>query len=179
MLHAFEQRANAAAGPRRHRPMILEREHEFLVFGADAEMRLGFGTLQQANRRVRRAVRSASGRLDHAPWRVPGKTAATLHAAYGGGQCNPKGSGDGLKVMRESLMQQRLRCNHGRFLPNLIESSRAAWCAKSLRFPNRNAAARRFFGREPPANRPNRRVPAADRCYPRCRPAKQSRRLRP
>ena len=45
MLHAFEQRANAAAALVGHRPVTFEREHEFLVLGADAELRFGFDAL--------------------------------------------------------------------------------------------------------------------------------------
>ena len=40
MLHAFEQRANAAPPFVGHRLVSFEREREFLVLGADAELRL-------------------------------------------------------------------------------------------------------------------------------------------
>ena len=37
MLHALEQRADAAPAVIRHRPVALDRERELLVLGADAE----------------------------------------------------------------------------------------------------------------------------------------------
>ena len=40
MLHAFEQRADAALALIGHRTVALEREGEFLVLGADAKLRL-------------------------------------------------------------------------------------------------------------------------------------------
>jgi hypothetical protein len=42
VLHAFEQRANAAAAVVRNGVIALHHEHELLVLGADAELRLGF-----------------------------------------------------------------------------------------------------------------------------------------
>jgi hypothetical protein len=45
MLHAFEQRANAALPFVRHRMVVLQCEHEFLVLGADVELRFGFNAL--------------------------------------------------------------------------------------------------------------------------------------
>ena len=45
MLHAFEQRANAASSLVGHRPVSFEREGEFFVLGADAELRLRLDAL--------------------------------------------------------------------------------------------------------------------------------------
>ena len=45
MLHALEQRANAALALVGHRTVPLQREHEFLVLGADVELRFGFDAL--------------------------------------------------------------------------------------------------------------------------------------
>ena len=40
MLHAVEQRADGAAAGIGHRAVVFDREGEFLVLGADAELRL-------------------------------------------------------------------------------------------------------------------------------------------
>ena len=45
MLHAFEHGADAALALIGHRVMAIEREDEFFVFGADAELRFCFDAL--------------------------------------------------------------------------------------------------------------------------------------
>ena len=45
MLHAFEQRANAAPPLVGHRTMARQREGKLLVLGADAELRFRFDAL--------------------------------------------------------------------------------------------------------------------------------------
>ena len=88
VLHAFEQRANAAAALVRHRPVALQREDELLVLGADTELRFGFGALRKPiheivapldRRQVDLITRHAGSRK---------KSAATLYAGGMGGQCN-------------------------------------------------------------------------------------------
>ena len=81
MLHAFEQRADAAAAVIGNRAVALDREGEFLVLGADAELRLRLARPLRTTRRARRASRSASCRLGRGPCRVPTKRAATIHGA--------------------------------------------------------------------------------------------------
>src|SRR5271163_5333340 len=46
MLHAFEQRTNAAPSLVGHRMVPYEGEGEFLVFGADAELRFRLDALR-------------------------------------------------------------------------------------------------------------------------------------
>ena len=67
VLHAFEQRADAAPALVRDRPVALDRERKFLVLGADAELRLRLARPRRTTRPVRRAFRSASCRSDHEP----------------------------------------------------------------------------------------------------------------
>ncbi len=87
VLHAFEQRANAVAALVGHRPVALQREDEFLVLGADTELRFGFDALSKPiheivapldRRQVDLITRHAGSRR---------KSAATLYAAGVGGQC--------------------------------------------------------------------------------------------
>ncbi len=73
MLHAFEQRADAALALIGHRPMVGDREGELLVLGADAEFRLRLAArLEPRDEFVARFDR-ASCRSGHEPCRRPGK----------------------------------------------------------------------------------------------------------
>ena len=58
MLHAFEQRANAALALVGHRAVPFEREHEFLVLGADTELRFRLDALGNP---ITRSSRRSSG----------------------------------------------------------------------------------------------------------------------
>ena len=57
VLHAFKQRADAAAPLIGHRLVVIEREREFLVLGADAEMRFRLGAFAiQSTSSSRRSI---------------------------------------------------------------------------------------------------------------------------
>src|SRR5437660_11913020 len=86
MLHAFQQRADAAAAVIRDRSMVLDHEHELLVLGAEAELRLGLAArfeprdklLARLDRRHVDLVTSHAG--------IRQERAATLHGSCAGGQ---------------------------------------------------------------------------------------------
>ena len=87
MLHAFEQRADAAWPLVGDRAVPFERENKFLVLGANTELRLRPGALRQPSdefvppldrRQVDLITRHEVSRE---------KWAATLHAARRKGQC--------------------------------------------------------------------------------------------
>ena len=85
MLHAFEQRADAAPPVIGHRPVTLDREREFLVLGADAELRLRLAARLEPRdefvaRFDRRHVDLVTSHGDSA------QRAATLHAGNRKGQ---------------------------------------------------------------------------------------------
>ena len=87
VLHALEQRANAASALIGHRPVSLQREGEFLVLGADAELRFRFDALGKPIHEIvapldRRQVDLIT--RHKASWE---KSAATLYAAHGQEQC--------------------------------------------------------------------------------------------
>ena len=77
MLHAFEQRADAAAAVIGNRPASLDRERKFFVLGADAELRLRLHALREPRdqfvaRFDRRHVDLVTGH-EGSPWRAPAK----------------------------------------------------------------------------------------------------------
>src|SRR5260221_172198 len=86
VLHAFEQRTDAAAALIRDRVVALDGKHELLVLGTEAEPRSGLAArfkprdefLARFDRRHVDLVAS------HTP--VPTERAATLHGACKGGQ---------------------------------------------------------------------------------------------
>jgi hypothetical protein len=86
VLHAFEQGANAASAVVGDRVVALDHEHELLVLGADAKLRLGFAARFEPRDKFlarfdRRHVDLVAGHAD-----VPTERAATLHGAHKGGQ---------------------------------------------------------------------------------------------
>ena len=72
VLHAFEQRADAARALVGHRPVTFERERELLVLGADAELRLRLDAFGEPRDEFVAPSRSASCRPGHAPCRDSG-----------------------------------------------------------------------------------------------------------
>ena len=88
VFHAFEQRTDAAVAFVGHRTMTFEREGEFLVLGADAELRFRFDALRNPideivapfdRRQVDLVTRHAGSRR---------KKVATLHTGRGKAQCD-------------------------------------------------------------------------------------------
>ena len=88
VLHALEQRANAVAAFVGHRTVAFQREGEFLVLGADAELRFRFDPLRNPideivapfdRRQVDLVTRHAGSRR---------KKVATLHTERGKAQCD-------------------------------------------------------------------------------------------
>ena len=67
VLHALEQRADAARPVIGNRLVAREREGEFFVLGADAKLARRLVSRRRTTRRVRHAFRSASYRFDHEP----------------------------------------------------------------------------------------------------------------
>ena len=86
VLHAFEQRADAAAPVIGDRAVALDREHELLVLGADAELRLRLAArLEPRDQLVARFDRRHVDLVaSHAG--VPAERAATIHGGCEGGQ---------------------------------------------------------------------------------------------
>src|SRR5262245_20584613 len=86
MLHAFEQRTDTAAALIGDRVVALDRKHELLVLGTEAELRSGLAArlkprdefLARFDRRHVDLVASHTA--------VPTKRAATLHGGCKGGQ---------------------------------------------------------------------------------------------
>jgi hypothetical protein len=77
MLHALQQRANAARPFVGHRTMALQRESELLVLGADPELRFGFDALREPMHQIvapldRRQVDLITRHIDNKPaWDRP------------------------------------------------------------------------------------------------------------
>ncbi len=85
---ALEECADAARPFIGNGREVVLVEAEFLVLGADAELRCRLCSPPRTRRRVRPGFRSASDRTGHGPWEVLGKssrlpTGRKLHRAHG------------------------------------------------------------------------------------------------
>ena len=87
VLHAFEQRMDRAPPMVGHRAMAIEREHELLVLGTDAEIRLRLTPRLEPRDQV--VARLDRRHVDLVASHAEGfrrKKSATIHGRYGGGQ---------------------------------------------------------------------------------------------
>src|SRR5262245_27612368 len=86
MLHAFEQCTDAAAALVRDRVMAIDRKHELLVRGTEAELRSGPAARLEPRDELLARFDRRHVDLVASHTAVPAERAATLHGGCKGGQ---------------------------------------------------------------------------------------------